>query len=143
MLKQGGIATSDVIRSMKRMGFSHEEIYDVLTGIGLPGEQVQLLIDRIQEEFEEAKLEPHTTRLGLEVREVFEEKLGEVQHTMSVRMDSLSSELQLMKNEVEKLGMRIVDLQTIVTKAQVEIDGLRSEVKRLIKQSTKVGRRRD
>ncbi|MCK4405567.1 MAG: hypothetical protein KAV43_03565, partial [Hadesarchaea archaeon] len=65
------VAASDVIRSMMRSGFSHDEIYDVLAGTGLPGEQIQLLIDRVAAEFQEAKFEPQTSRLGVEVEKVF------------------------------------------------------------------------
>lgn len=41
-----------------REGFSRDEVYDVLAGMGLPGEQVQLVIDRVKMEFEGAGLEP-------------------------------------------------------------------------------------
>lgn len=109
----GGVAASDIVRSMKREGFADEEIYDVLTGIGLLGEHVQLIIDRVSAEFSEAKLEPRTTRLGVEVRRVFEETLGETRHEILTKIDAFSRELALAKNEVEKLHNVIVDLQTI------------------------------
>jgi hypothetical protein len=99
----GGVAASDIVRSMKREGFSEEEIYDVFTGIGLPGEHVHLIIDRVSAEFSEAKLEPRTTRLGVEVKRVFEEALKEIQHEILTKIDTFSRELMLAKNEVEKL----------------------------------------
>ena len=111
-MADGGVAASDVVRSMKREGFVDDEIYDVLTGIGLPGEQVQLMIDRVSAEFEEAKLEPRTTRLGAEMKRVFGEVLAETQHEILKRIDNFSRELALAKNEVEKLGGRILELQT-------------------------------
>lgn len=107
-----GVAASDVVRSMKREGFVDDEIYDVLTGIGLPGEQVQLLLDRVSAEFEEAGLEPRTSRLGAEVREVFKEVLGEAQNTIIYRVDEFSHELQIVKSELEKLRMNITELQS-------------------------------
>ena len=109
-----GVAASDIVRSMKREGFADEEIYDVLAGIGLPGEQVQLIIDRVSAEFSEAKLEPRTTRLGTEVKRVFEETLGETRHEILTKIDAFSRELMLTKNELEKLSRRVVELQTAV-----------------------------
>jgi len=110
----GGVAASDVIRSMMRAGFSHEEIYDVLASIGLPGEQVQLLIDRVSAEFEEAKLEPQTSRLAAEVQRIFKEALLEAQSEISTQMKELSNELQLIRSKIEKLSDRVFDLQSLI-----------------------------
>lgn len=115
MLKSSsGIAASDVIRSMKRMGFVDDEIYNVLAGIGLPGEQVQLLIDRVSSEFEEAKLEPQTSRLAAEVQRIFKEALLETQSEVSVQIKELSDELQLIRSKIEKLSDRVFDLQSLI-----------------------------
>lgn len=114
-----GVAALDVIRSMMRTGFSHDEIYDVLTGVGLPGEQIQLLIDRVSAEFHEAKLEPRTSRLGVEVERVFREAFEEVRHELFVRMDLVARELELIKVEFEKIGKRVVELQTLIERGQL------------------------
>ncbi len=114
-----GVAASDVIRSMMRMGFSHDEIYDVLTGIGLPGEQIQLLTDRVSVEFHEAKLEPRTSRLGVEVGRIFEGAFEELRHELFARMSSIARELEFVKVKLEKLGMRVVELQTLVERGQL------------------------
>jgi hypothetical protein len=108
------LIASDIIRSMTRAGFSRDEIYDVLSGIGLPGEQVQLLIDRVAAEFHDAGLEPRPSRLSAEVEIVFEKALGKLQHTMLARMDTLTQRLELAKTELEKLGRRVVELQSIM-----------------------------
>lgn len=113
-----GVAASDVIRSMMRAGFSRDEIYDVLTGVGLPGEQIQLLIDRVAAEFHEAKLEPRTSRLGAEVESVFREAFEELRHELFARMNSVAQELELVKVKLEKLGKRVVELQTAMTGAR-------------------------
>ncbi|MDI6884271.1 MAG: hypothetical protein QMD00_03975 [Hadesarchaea archaeon] len=113
-----GVAASDVIRSMMRAGFSHDEIYDVLTGTGLPGEQVQLLIDRVAAEFHEAKLEPHPSRLATEVEKVFRGEIEDLQHMMLTQMDSLTRQLELVKTELEKLGRRVVELQSAIKMSQ-------------------------
>jgi len=114
-----GVAASDVIRSMMRMGFSHDEIYDVLIGIGLPGEQIQLLTDRVSAELHEAKLEPRTSRLGVEVERVFEGAFEELRHELFARMSSIARELEFVKVKLEKLGMRVVELQTFVERGQL------------------------
>ena len=118
MLKSSGLVASDVIRSMMRLGFARDEIYDTLAGIGLPGEQVQLLMDRIAADFHEAKLEPQPSRLGREVREVFKFELEGARHELLAGVDSLSREVGLVKLELEKLGRRILELQSIATKIQ-------------------------
>lgn len=119
MRSKDGVAASDVIRSMMRIGFAHDEIYDVLTGVGLPGEQVQLLIDRVSAEFREAKLESQSSRLGAEVSEVFRAELADVQHEMVTQIDRISRELELVKGELKKLGNRVVKLQSMMIRAHV------------------------
>jgi len=111
------LAASDVIRSMKRLGFADDEIYDVLTGVGLPGEQVQLLIERVSAEFDEAKLEPRTSRLAVEVQRIFNDSIMETKSEISTKMNALSDELQLIRSEIEKLSNRIVDLQSIIDRS--------------------------
>jgi len=113
------VAASDVIRSMMRSGFSKDEIYDILVGTGLPGEQVQLLIDRVAAEFREAKFEPQTSRLGVEVEKVFSEVFEGLQHDLFARIDSVSRKLELVKVELEKLGVRIVELQTLMARGRL------------------------
>ena len=112
-----GLAASDVIRSMKRLGFANDEIYDVLTGVGLSGEQVQLLIERVSAEFDEAKLEPRTSRLAVEVQRIFNDSIMETKSEISTKMNALSDELQLIRSEIEKLSNRIVDLQSIIDRS--------------------------
>ena len=111
------MAASDVIRSMKRLGFADDEIYDVLTGVGLPGEQVQLLIERVSAEFDEAKLEPRTSRLAAEVQRIFNDSIMETKSEISTKMNALSDELQLIRSEIAKLSNRIVDLQSIIDRS--------------------------
>jgi len=124
-MTDGGVAASDIVRSMKREGFLDEEIYDVLTGIGLPGEHVQLIIDRVSAEFSEAKLEPRTTRLGVEVKRVFEEALKEIQHEILTKIDTFSRELMLAKNEVEKLHKIILELCITLSSKTQKMTGRR------------------
>jgi ABC-type phosphate transport system auxiliary subunit len=109
-----GLAASDVIRSMKRLGFADDEIYDALTGVGLPGEQVQLLIEKVSAEFEEAKLESRTSRLASEVQRIFEDSFTETKSETFGKINALSDELQLIRSEIAKLSNRIVDLQSII-----------------------------
>ena len=116
MLRSNGLAASDVIRSMMRLGFTRDEIYDTLAGTGLPGEQVQLLIDRVAADFHEASLEPQPSRLGKEVREAFKLELEGAKHELLARVDSLLREAGLVRVELEKLGKRVLDLQSITLK---------------------------
>lgn len=110
MRQRDGIAASDVIRSMKRLGFANDEIYDTLTGIGLPGEQIQLLIDRISAEFHEAGLEPQTSRLALEVEKIFRKEFLEANSLLLAKVDLLSRELKLVRNELEKLSIYLTQI---------------------------------
>ena len=120
MLKSRGLAASDVIRAMMRLGFCQDEIYDTLTSTGLPGEQVQLLMDHIAADFHEAKLESQPSRLGKEVREVFKLEFEGAKHELLTMVDSLSREVGLLRLEAEKLGRRILELQAIAIKLQTE-----------------------
>lgn len=43
---------ADIVRAMFALGFSSEEIYEVLSMAGLPWEDAQLLIERLRDESE-------------------------------------------------------------------------------------------
>jgi hypothetical protein len=98
---------------MMREGYSREEIYDVLSGAGFLGEHVQLLIDRVAAEFREACMGPRPSRLAAEVEEVFGRKFEELSHATLTSVDSLARQLELLRTEIEKLGRRVVELQSI------------------------------
>lgn len=102
-----GIAASDVIRSMMRAGFAPDEIYDLLTEIGIKGEQVQLLTDRVAHEFREAKIEPRPSMLATEVQRLFLESNDDLRHEIFSRLESLFRQLELVKTAVEKLAIRV------------------------------------
>ena len=131
------LTASDIIRSMTRAGFSRDEIYDVLSGIGLPGEQIQLLIDRVAAEFHEAGLEPRPSRLSAEVEIVFEKALGKLQHMMLARMDTLAQLLELAKTELEKLGRRVVELQSVVIQTRRSRSGYKYPTRKSARKSGK------
>ncbi|MEW6592726.1 MAG: hypothetical protein AB1305_03450 [Candidatus Hadarchaeota archaeon] len=98
----GGISALDVIQSMMREGFSRGDVYDVLTGTGLPGEQVQLMIDRVKADFEGAGLEPRTSRLAAEVERVFRDIFDDFQHNIVLKLDSASRKVELLLAEKGK-----------------------------------------
>jgi len=106
----GGVAASDVIRSMMRAGFSRDEIYDVLVSVGLQGEQVQLLIDRVATGFQEVELESRPSRLAVEVEKIFRRTIDDMQHSVLTRMDLLARQLELIKTEIEKLENRLTEM---------------------------------
>lgn len=116
-LRRGkGLAATDVILSMFRLGFSPEEIYDTLTGAGLPGEEVQLLIDRVEAEFEEARLETRTSRMAKEVEGIFRLQLEKSEAEIEGSLHSLIQELKSLENEFRKLEERVLEVQTLVCK---------------------------
>lgn len=98
-----GVASSDIVRSMMRAGFSHEEIYDVLTGVGLPGEQLQLLMDRIAADFHTAKLESRPSQLAVEVERMIRQSQEKMQRELVFRIEASARQLEMIKLEVEKL----------------------------------------
>ncbi len=129
MLNSGdGLAASDIIRSMMHLGFPREEIYDTLTGIGLPGEQVQLLIDRVRIELEETKLETRSSQLATEVGRVFGERMEELETTLSSKLGSISQKFELFGGKLEKLEERVLELQTMI--CRIDDPRSRSKTKR-------------
>ena len=68
---------TDIIRVMRRIGFSREEIYDTLTGTGLKGGEVQRLMDRIEIDFEETEIKSRKSRLAIEMKDILDRKLEE------------------------------------------------------------------
>ncbi|MEM0359389.1 MAG: hypothetical protein QXF20_02955 [Candidatus Hadarchaeales archaeon] len=90
----GGVAVSDLIRSMMRMGFSREEIYEVLAGAGVFGEEIHLLIEHVGAEFGEAGLETRPSHLALELIRWLKPELEALSREMNFRFDLLLRELR-------------------------------------------------
>jgi hypothetical protein len=94
---------------MMREGFSRDETYDVLAGMGLPGEQVQLMIDRVKIEFEGAGLESRPYRLAVEVEKVFRETFEDSQRDLLTKLDSISRKIDFIaKLDKKASGKKLV-----------------------------------
>lgn len=107
------ITATDVTRSMKRLGFSHQEIYDTLTGVGIPGGEVQFLMDRIDDDFEDAELDSRTSRLAEEVEEIFSRELERSKVDLESKLQTLKRNLDDTSSDLERLEKRITELQGI------------------------------
>ncbi len=101
----------DVVRSMKRLGFSYDEIYDILTGAGIPSGEVELLLDRIEADFDDAKLKSRKSRLGEEVRKIFDRQLKETKIEINSEIRTLKEKIKSTNAEIERLEERITELQ--------------------------------
>lgn len=112
-------APVDFIRSMKRLGFSKEEIYDTLTGTGLDGEEVELLMDRVEINFQDMKFESRVSRLGEEVKTIFEDELREKDVELNSKFRILRRKMESLKSDIEKLEGRMVELQRICIKGKM------------------------
>jgi len=103
---KGGLAASDVIRSMMRCGFDRDEIYDVLVGIGLPGEQVHLLIDRVSAELEEMELEPRPSKLEKTLQKTLEEALARIKIELFAELAPVVRKINDIAEMLESLESR-------------------------------------
>jgi hypothetical protein len=83
---------------MFREGFSRDEIYDVLAGVGLPWQEVQLLIQRIEMELRDAGFESRPTQ----VKRVLEETLQETKRELLARLESLTRQLEFLRFELKR-----------------------------------------
>lgn len=110
------ITITDVVRSMKRNGFSYEEIYDTLSGAGISGGDAQLLLDRIESDFEDAKIKSRTSRLGEEVKKIFSSKLEENKIKLNSKLRIINQNLKKATSDLKMLEDRITELQEICTK---------------------------
>lgn len=102
---------TDVARSMRRLGFSREGIYDTLTGAGIPGGEVQLLLDRIEDEFEDTELESRISQLAEEVEKIFGSELEKFKIEFESSMRSVNEDLKSVLSCMESLENRIIELQ--------------------------------
>lgn len=100
---------------MMREGFSHGEIYDILTNVGLPGEQVQLIMDRVAVEFRSASIRPRPSRLAEEVGTTFREVMDDFKHETFTRMDSITHRLELVDTNLRRLVGFLVELRSAVS----------------------------
>ncbi len=87
------VAPSDFIRSMLREGFSQDEIYDVLTGAGIPWEEAQLLIERVEAELHGAGFEPRTTQ----TKKIVDEALAETRMELLSKIDAICKQIELLR----------------------------------------------
>ncbi len=95
-----GVGISDLIRSMLRMGFSREEIYEVLAGAGVFGEEVSLLLEHLRAEFEESGLEARPSHLAGELLRLLKPELGLLLRELDTRFKLLLQELDSLKREL-------------------------------------------
>ena len=98
------MAVSDVMRAMMRLGFQDEEIYDVFVAMGLPGEEIELLIERLRGEFERAEIQPLSLHVSREVAEGLKPILKEMEQTLAVKLEAISLKLELLKNLQTRRG---------------------------------------
>ncbi|MEM3401707.1 MAG: hypothetical protein QXH08_00555 [Candidatus Hadarchaeales archaeon] len=80
---------SNIIRSMRREGHSTSEIYDVLTGAGLPWQEVQLLIERVELELREMKFESRPDQL----RRLLDEAFRDLENKINARLEAIEKKL--------------------------------------------------
>lgn len=106
----------DIIRSMKSYGYSQGEIYDVVTGAGAPGEEIQILMDRIESDFEDAEFESRTSRITEEVGEIFEEELEAFKLEIGSTLRSLEGNIKDLRNEQRILEDFLLDMRKICVK---------------------------
>ena len=102
--------TTDIARVMKRLGFSQEEIYDTLTGAGIPGTDAQLLLDRIDDEFEDVEYESKVSRVGEEVKDIFEAELDVLRIKLDSRIRTFEKNIASLEGKVENLEKQISKL---------------------------------
>lgn len=105
------ITATDVVRSMKRLGFSHQEVYDTLTGVGIPGGEVQFLMDRIDDEFEDAELESRVSRLAEETEDIFSRELKKSKVDLKSDLRVLKRKMKNLDSDLERLEERISELR--------------------------------
>lgn len=120
-------APTDFIRSMKRLGFSRGEIYDTLTGAGLQGEEVELLMERVEINFQDMEFESKTSRLGSEVEEIFENRLNGTEIKMNSEFRILKRKLDSLESSIEGLLEQIIELQKICIEGEIEDGGGKRE----------------
>lgn len=111
------VTATDVTRSMKRLGFSNQEIYDTLTGVGIPGGEVQLLLDRIEDDFEDAKLESRVSQVAKEVEKIFSEELEKSKTDLESKLRTLIRNMKKTGSDLERLEKRVTELQGICVSA--------------------------
>ncbi len=108
-----GLTVTDVIKSMKREGFSYEEIYDTLSGAGVKSDDLQILFDRIEEELEGMNFASRKSRLSREVEEIFELKLKNLKIELDSKFRILDSKVESAKEDLERLGSLLMEIRNI------------------------------
>ncbi len=103
----------DVVRSMKRLGFSYEEIYDVLTSAGISSGEVELFLDRIEVDFDDIKIKSKKSRIGEELEKVFKHHLKKIKIEINSEIRILKEKIKSTNTGIERLEQRINELQKI------------------------------
>ncbi len=112
----------NLVRSMRRIGFSYEELYDGLTGAGISSMEAQLLLERIEEDFEDTNIESQSTRLGREVERVFDEKLKETKVEIKSKLRKFEMKIEKISDMIDDMEKRISELQGIRIKEFKEME---------------------
>lgn len=85
----------DVVRSMLALGFSQEEVYEVLSLAGVGWEDAQLLIERLKEEA--AKFASREDRLLKAVNRITDRRHSEMMERLSAVEEKLDLALRLLR----------------------------------------------
>lgn len=96
---------------MRRLGFSQDEIFDTFTGAGVPSSDVQILLDRVEIDFEDAEFEDQASRLSKEVDEVFSQKLEKVKIELESKLRKMNHHVKSVSNDLDSLEERVEELQ--------------------------------
>lgn len=107
------ITCTSVIRSMNRVGFSQEEIYDTITGMGVSGNDAQILMDRVKAELESIEFESRIGRLSKEVESIIEVNVEKMMTELNSEIRMLRGKISSAEKSVDRLESRIIELQGI------------------------------
>ncbi|MFW5932746.1 MAG: hypothetical protein ACOCSH_01215 [Candidatus Hadarchaeota archaeon] len=107
----------DLIRSMRSHGYSQEEIHDVVTGAGAPGEEVWILMDRIESDFETSRYETRISRISGEMQSIFKDQLEELRLDLRSNLRNLDQGMRDLRHEQCILEDFLLDLLNICSES--------------------------
>lgn len=119
---------SKIAKSMKRQGFSQTEIYDIFTGAGLPRKEIQLLLDRIDMEYEKDGLDPKPTRLGKEVKTIFKDEMKKIKTDLMSENRIIKGKINKANKLLENLEERVNSLEALISADFEDTDHSKDEI---------------
>ncbi len=106
----------DVVKSMKRKGYQYQEIHHILTSAGIPEEEAEKLLKRIEHEFTEKQINPQKDIITKELEKILKNQIKQQTSQIKSQIKTLKHKIRKNNTKIENLNNRTKEIQKSIHK---------------------------